>query len=130
MWRAYALLGLAGLAWAGPELGLNAHQSTAVGLDVSRDATVKWVRIDLNWLDAQPADAPPDFTLFDQIVDGARARGLSVLAVLAYTPAWASTGDTKGDGPNNDVPDSAKWAAFLAQRSPKPACARLRPSMC
>src|SRR6185369_12424923 len=85
-----------------------------VGLDVSRDAKVKWVRVDLNWPDAQPTSAAPDWTLFDQIVDGARSRNLSVLAILAYTPMWASTGDTKSDGPTNDIPDSAKWSAYVS----------------
>lgn len=95
------------------ELGLNVHQSSTVGLDITRDAKLAWVRIDLNWLDAQPQNGAPDFTLFDTIVDGARSRGLKVLAVLAYTPAWASTGDTKGDGSTNDVPITGAYAAFV-----------------
>ncbi len=95
------------------ELGLNVHQSTDVGLDASRDATVKWVRIDFNWVNAQPTNAAPDFTLFDQIIDGARARNLEVLAVIGYGPAWASSGDTKADGSTNDVPNVAPWSAFV-----------------
>jgi MYXO-CTERM domain-containing protein len=111
---------LAALAFASPvaaaphALGLNTHQSATVGLDATRDAGLRWVRIDLNWYDAQPSSGAPDFTLFDGIVDGATARGLSVLAVLAYTPAWASAGDTKGDGPINDVPVAGAYAAFAS----------------
>lgn len=95
------------------ELGLNVHQSATVGIKATHDAGLTWVRIDLNWVDAQPTNGAPDFTRFDTIVDAARADGLSVLGVLAYTPAWASTGDTKGDGSTNDVPQPGTYAAFV-----------------
>ena len=96
------------------ELGLNVHQSTDVGLDIAHDAKVKWVRVDMNWLDAEPASGSYNWTLFDTQVANAAARGLSVLAVLAYTPAWASAGDTKSDGPNNDVPMAGAYASFVS----------------
>jgi hypothetical protein len=94
-------------------LGLNVHQSTDVGLDVARDTSVGWVRIDFNWLDAEPSQGAFNFALFDTLVDGANARGLKVLAVLAYTPAWASTGDLKGDGSTNDIPVAGAYEAFV-----------------
>src|SRR5262245_41074644 len=108
-----ALALLTGDAYAAPPLGLNVHQSHDVGLDVTRDAKRRWVRIDLNWLDAEPTQGQFDWTRFDAIVDGAKARGLEVLAVVAYGPAWASSGDTKGDGSNNDVPAAGTYAAFV-----------------
>src|SRR5581483_11588721 len=74
-------------------LGLNVHQSSGVGLDATRDAALRWVRIDLDWIDAQPSPGAPDFSRFDAIVDGASQRGLSVLATIGYGPAWASSGD-------------------------------------
>lgn len=95
------------------ELGLNVHQSPTVGMKATHDAGLKWVRLDLNWLDMQPTNAAPDFTRFDMLVDAAGADGLSVLGVLAYTPAWASTGDTKSDGSTNDVPQAGAYAAFV-----------------
>lgn len=94
-------------------LGLNVHQSTDVGLDITRDASLGWVRIDLNWLDAEPAPGMLSFGLFDAIVDNALSRGLSVLAVIGYTPAWASAGDGKGDGSLNDVPVPGAYEAFV-----------------
>ena len=114
-----AALSVAAAAIAAPAaaqpkaLGLNIHQSTTVGLDATRDAGLGWVRIDLNWLDAQPTPAAPDFTLFDAIVDGATARGRKVLAVVGYTPAWASSGDALGDGSVNDVPAPGAYEAFV-----------------
>jgi uncharacterized protein (TIGR03382 family) len=113
-----ALVLLAALAIASPAgatdgLGLNVHQSYGVGLDATKASSLGWVRVDANWLDAEKTQGQLDFTLFDQVVNAAQSRGLAVLAVLAYTPAWASTGDTLGDGPNNDVPQTGTYAAYV-----------------
>jgi hypothetical protein len=108
------LLVSATAAAATHEVGLNVHQSATVGLDVAKAAGVKWVRIDLNWLDAEPAQQGTyDWSRFDTQIDAAAAKNLQVLAVLAYGPAWASDGDTKADGPNNDVPKVGTYAAFV-----------------
>lgn len=102
------------LAHAAPRpLGVNVHQSTDIGLDATRDAGLGWVRIDLNWLDVEPAPGAYDWTLIDTVVDNAKARGLSVLAVIAYGPSWASEGDVMGDGPVNDVPSPGTYATFV-----------------
>jgi hypothetical protein len=103
------------LASAAPpkQLGENIHQSTTVGMDATRDAGLGWVRVDMNWFQMQPTSGAPDFTLLDQVVDAAVARNLMVLGVLAYTPAWASSGDTKGDGPSNDLPMAGTYPAFV-----------------
>lgn len=82
-------------------------------MDAAKASKVKWVRLDFNWLQIEPSNGTYDFTLFDSLVAAANARGLSILAVLAYTPAWASTGDTKADGPNNDVPIDGAYASFV-----------------
>src|SRR5262245_52669428 len=122
-WRRGSLLGaLSALALsaaspsasAAPRaLGLNVHQSVDVGLDATRDAGLGVVRIDVNWFQAEPSQGVYDFALLDSIVDGANARGLKVLAVLAYTPMWASSGDTKADGALNDVPSAGTYPAFV-----------------
>lgn len=109
-----ALATAGGDVFAAPkELGLNIHQSDTVGVAAAHDAGVGWVRVDFNWLDAEPAQGTYDWTRFDALVDAAVAKNLKVLAVVAYGPAWASSGDTKGDGPNNDVPNDGAYAAFV-----------------
>ncbi|MEO7111776.1 MAG: cellulase family glycosylhydrolase [Polyangiaceae bacterium] len=95
------------------ELGLNAHQSADVGMDVAKAAKVKWVRLDFNWTDLEPSSGTFNFAPFDALVSAATSHGKQVLAVLAYAPAWASSGDTKGDGTNNDVPADGAYAAFV-----------------
>jgi hypothetical protein len=109
---ATALFATSSLA-APKQLGMNVHQSQGVGLDATRDAGAKWVRIDLNWLDVEKTQGQYDWTVIDAVVDGARQRGLEVLAVIAYGPAWASQADVKGDGPHNDVPKAGLYASFV-----------------
>lgn len=100
-------------ASAKQELGLNVHQSADVGLDVTRDAGIGWVRIDFNWLDVEPVQGAPNFAVMDALVDAARTRGLSVLATIGYGPPWASSGDAKADGTLNDVPIDGAYGAFV-----------------
>jgi hypothetical protein len=107
------LLAAAPAGAATKALGLNVHQSATVGVDAAHDAGVGWIRIDLNWLDAEPTQGTYDWSRFDTQIDAAVAKNLNVLAVLAYGPAWASDGDTKSDGPNNDVPKAGTYAAFV-----------------
>jgi hypothetical protein len=98
---------------AAASLGLNVHQSSTVGPNATKGSSLGWVRIDANWLDAEKSQGQFDFTLFDAVVNAAKSQGLEVLAVLAYTPAWASSGDTLGDGPNNDVPLAGTYASYV-----------------
>ncbi len=98
---------------AAVSLGLNVHQSSTVGPNATKGSSLGWVRIDANWLDAEKSQGQFDWTIFDAVVNAAQAKGLQVLAVLAYTPAWASTGDTLGDGPNNDIPKAGTYASYV-----------------
>ncbi len=62
----------------------------ATALDDARALGVRWIRADLAWTDVQP-DGPSTFRWgpFDRVVTAARSRGLRVLPILTYTPAWA-----------------------------------------
>ena len=93
--------------------GTNVHLPPADTLDLAADLGGQWIRIDLNWDIAEPADGQWNWQPFDAVIDAAVARHLHVYATLAYTPAWASTGDRKGDGPHNDVPTAAHYRAFV-----------------
>src|SRR5688572_16365613 len=102
MRRSLALLLGIGLSFfavdgSAKELGFNVHQSSTTGLDATKDAGLKWVRIDFNWLDAEPTtQGQYDWSRFDTLIDAAIAKNLQVLACIGYSPAWASQGDTKG----------------------------------
>src|SRR5688572_4528294 len=96
------------------ELGTNIHLSSTIGPTATKDAGLKWVRIDMNWDIAQPTDGTPDFSQMDAVVNAAKQKGLNVLAVIGYTPAWASAGNADGMGAQNDVPVAGKYEAFVS----------------
>jgi hypothetical protein len=95
------------------QIGTNVHLPPTDTLDLQVDLGAHWVRIDLNWDLAEPAQGQYNWQPFDAVIDAAHARGLAVYATLGYTPAWASTGDRRGDGASNDVPDPAAYRAFV-----------------
>jgi len=112
--RVLCLLALGSVAQAAPSnfIGVNAHQPQTDVLDGIKDLGASWVRIDLNWFQAQPsATTTPDFSLFDKMVAEATARGLKVFPTVAYGPAWASEPDTDGK-PYNNVPKVGEYKKF------------------
>lgn len=59
-------------------------------LNDALDLRAQVVRADLSWADVQPrGPASYQWSGFDSVVAGARSRGLTVLAIVTYTPAWA-----------------------------------------
>ena len=73
-----------------------------------------WVRVDINWSVIQRhGPTSYDWVPFDRIVDDARARGLNVLGVLTYTPAWARP--NPNDHYATPPEDAADYAAFVTK---------------
>jgi hypothetical protein len=67
-------------------------------LDAIAATGAKWVRIDFDWNSVQ-YDGPASFRwdrAQDRVVSQARARGLNVLGILAYSPPWARRGNCAG----------------------------------
>jgi hypothetical protein len=71
-----------------------------------------WVRVDLAWDDVEQTQGQYSWAGFDRIAEAARARHLSVLALLSYTPSFARPGGCDSDkcGPA----DPAAFASFAA----------------
>ena len=74
----------------------------------------RWVRFDVKWSDVQwDGSASFNYSKYDPLVDAARARGLNVLANLAYSPTWARpSGTTDKWGPDTDARRAA-YATFV-----------------
>ncbi len=92
--------------------GINAHAPTGEALPRHlhhvEEAGIGWLRVDFVWALIEPERGRHDWGAHDQIVAEAEARGLEILGLLAYTPAWATDGS-----PVNGVPrDAADWADF------------------
>lgn len=94
-------------------IGMNVHLPPSDTLDLTQDLGAEWIRIDFNWDIAEPTEGNYDWTVFDALLDAAKARGLNVFATIGYSPAWASLGDGLGDGPHNDVPNPVAYKAFV-----------------
>ena len=79
---------------------------------------VSWIRIDLAWSSIEPVKGEYRWDSTDRVVREARARGIRVLGLLTYTPAWARASEcayTKMCEP--DDPDAfARFAAVAAKR--------------
>ncbi len=103
---------VAGVASGQDSVGINAHIPADDELDALADLGVQWMRIDANWLQAEPRDGEYDWRHIDRVVNGADARGIRVFMTLAYAPQWASEGD--GDGVHsNDVPRPGLYERFV-----------------
>lgn len=81
---------------AASPFGINLHAPAGEHLRFLLDQAVAagtgWVRIDLVWAAVEPEPGVESWRVYDDLVAEARARDLEVLAILAYTPAWATDG--------------------------------------
>ena len=95
-------------------VGVNVHLPPTDTLDLADELGSEWIRIDFNWNIGEPNRDEYSWTLFDNLVNAANARGLRVFATVGYGAAWASvSGDSGGDGPTNDVPDAVEYQQFV-----------------
>lgn len=77
-----------------------------------------WIRVDFSWTRIQPTSRDAwSWDRSDRVVAAARARGLKVIALLTYSPAWAraSTCQNWRCPPSNPA-DFGRFATAVAQR--------------
>ncbi len=86
-------------------IGLNANREP----NLARSANVGWVRMDLNWRDAESQQGVWDFADEDTRVAQALANGQQILAVLHGVPVWA------GGGSQGNIPPltTTQWSEFV-----------------
>ena len=90
---------------------LQSESAGQLGTDLTADqaAGAKFLRTDINWAQVQ-AQGPNSYnwTLTDNVVRGAKARGMQVLGVIIYTPSW----DRPAGTDSTYRPDPAAYARF------------------
>ena len=95
--------------------GINVHAPSGDQLDRVLDAVDKagfgWIRVDLVWAGVEVAPGIDHWQVYDAIATKAAERGVSVLATIAYTPAWATDGPPLAGVPR----DPAQWADFCSR---------------
>lgn len=99
--------------------GLRGYSQTALRerMQGIRHLGATWVRFDIAWSDVQP-DGPEkyDWASSDANVHQARRHKLKVLAMLAYTPAWARPQTSSSAKYEPDVKAFSSFAARVATR--------------
>jgi hypothetical protein len=104
-----------GIAAGGNIQNLSAT-ALATDLDMYKSAGSRWARIDINWEVIQRGGpASYDWAPFDRVVQASTSRGLTVLAGILYTPAWARPANTNGTYPPTDLANYASFARVAAQ---------------
>lgn len=87
-------------------------------LDVAQDAGMVAVRIDVDWSVVEPVRGQRDWSVPDRLVDAITARGLCVLGIVTYAPAWArvATAVDEDYGRPADPRTYADFAGAAAER--------------
>ncbi len=98
--------------------GLNRESGAALErhLDGMRDIGARWLRIDIDWSIIEATRGSYDWSVPDRLVDGAQARGMQVLGMIAYTPVWARPTATSDKHPPTNATDYEDFARLVATR--------------
>jgi hypothetical protein len=83
-------------------------------LDSMRAMGAKWVRYDFTWSGIEATKGSFNFAQQDVAVKEAAARGMSVVAMLGYAPAWANGGFTDNKYAPKNPADYANFAKAVA----------------
>lgn len=98
-----------GFAYYGGQLSDPASTRNA-DLDKAKWAGAHWVRLSFNWPTLEPRRGSYNWGPADALVSAALKRGFHVMAIGAYTPAWARSGGNTSTPPTN----SGDYGDFMA----------------
>ncbi|MEW6758655.1 MAG: beta-galactosidase, partial [Acidobacteriota bacterium] len=91
-------------------VGVNGHIPSTQDFERMREAGIHWVRVDFTWDVVEPKPGHYRWTLLDRVVADAERNGVNLLAILGYTPKWASAGPDRYSPPR----DTQEWKTFVA----------------
>ncbi len=89
--------------------GINAHVARDAILESLGGIEVRWLRVDVDWDRIEAQRGVFDWREVDRVLASARRLGLSVLASVSYTPAWASGSADRATPPR----DPARFHEFV-----------------
>ena len=79
-------------------------------LDAYKTIGATWLRADLKWSVVERTRGSFDWSIYDRLVRAAQARGIKVLFMVGYSPAWARPSGTDDKHPPTNVDDYAAFA--------------------
>lgn len=86
-------------------------------LDLMAATGARWLRATVDWGHIEPQPGVFDWSGTDRVVDGALARGMSVLAAVTYAPPWAAhPGCRTGECAPRDPEAFGAFASVVATR--------------
>jgi hypothetical protein len=85
-------------------------------LDAAAKAGGTWMRVLVDWHVVEANKGQFNWGYVDHWVDGARRRGMKVLAVIAYTPNWVRDPGAYFTAPPTNPADFAAFATTVVQR--------------
>ncbi|MEU0494311.1 hypothetical protein [Mycobacterium sp. NPDC006124] len=85
-------------------------------LDAAAQTNARWMRVHLDWSAVERVKGQYDWGYVDRWVNGARSRGMRVLAMIINTPDWAKAPGAPLYAPPVDPADYATFAAAVATR--------------
>jgi len=89
----------------------------AADLDGMAATGARWLRVDFDWPSVQSGGRDSwRWSHIDRVVRSARARGISILAVPAYTPSWARPPGTNDKHPPTDPAAYARFVGAAVRR--------------
>jgi hypothetical protein len=95
------------------------EQERQADLNAVQLSGAKWLAVDVDWASIEYQNNKYRWGPLDNVVLNAKARGLKVLGILAYSPKWARGGDCPPDS-THCLPirseDYAEFAKVVAQR--------------
>jgi hypothetical protein len=92
-------------------------EEVAADLDLMAGTGARWLRVSVGWGHIERAPGVYDWAGTDRVVQGARERGLSVVAVITSAPSWdADPGCRTNECAPDDVGPYAAFARVAAER--------------
>lgn len=101
---------MGGAGFAEPTLLWDSDADLNRQLDAIAATGARWLRIDISWAMAEDVKGQFNWSAFDRVVNAARARGLSVLGLLTYSPGWSRPAGTNHLGPPTNPQDYVNFA--------------------
>ena len=105
----YAFCSFSSLQASSSPYGINAHIPDNQVIQMINQAGIAWIRVDFPWDQIEPTNDSFSWHILDDMVNEARAKGLSLLVNLGKTPSWANSGNANNYPPTN----SNDWKDFV-----------------